>query len=107
MDEALQQGYDELGAWLSAPDFKSKVDALCGKVGNHSYFTRPYKSLREAWVLAEFAPLINAESERLNPVENSDADGYVKISGECRSVQIVWADRDDREICAEYKPGPG
>jgi hypothetical protein len=103
----LQQAYDELGVWLSALEFKRKVDALSAQVSSHSYFTRPYKSLREAWVLAAFARLINADSVRLNTVQDSDADGYVKISGTCRNVQIIWGDRDDRKIDDEYKPDPG
>jgi len=102
----LQQAYNGLGAWSSPHDFRCRVNALNDQVNNHSYFTKPFKSLREAWVLAEFARLISAESVRLDLVENSDADGYVKISSECHSVQITGADREGREICAEYKPGP-
>src|SRR6267142_1811401 len=104
--EALQQAYTDLEAWSSSPDFRRKVDALNAKVGNHFYFTRPFKSLREAWVLAEFARLINAENVRLNTMQDSEADGYIKISGKCHEVQITGADRPGRKICEEYKPGP-
>jgi hypothetical protein len=104
--EELQQAYTELESWSSPPDFQRQVDALNAKVGNHFYFTRPFKSLREAWVLAEFARLISAENVRLNTVQDSEADGYIKISGECHKVQITGADKPGRKICDEYKPGP-
>ena len=105
MDDPLQQTYIELGAWSSPLDFKRRVDSV--KVKSCDYWTsRRFNSLREAWVLAEFALLIKADRVRLNLTENSPADGYVKISGDCREVQITEALKPGREIGNEYKSGP-
>src|SRR5262249_27377042 len=104
----LTQAYDELGAWSPPLNFQRKVDALNARVKNCEYFAAGrFKSLREAWVLAEFARLINADSVRLNLVERSPADGYVKISGDCREVQITEADREERRRGDEYNPERG
>jgi hypothetical protein len=104
--DQLTQAYSELGAWSSPLDFQRKVDALNAQVKNCEYFSSGrFKSLREAWILAEFARLINADSVRLGLVENSLADGYVRISGDCREVQITEADRPGRKRGDEYKAG--
>jgi hypothetical protein len=104
--DELTQAYNELAVWSPPLDFQGKVDALSVRVKSCEYFPAGrFKCLREAWVLAEFARLINADRVRLNLVENSPADGYVKISGDCREeVEITEADREERRRGDEYNP---
>jgi hypothetical protein len=105
--DELKQARADLEVWLSPKDFGNKVEMLDQRVTSREHFvSTELKFLRDdAWVLAEFARLINAESVRLATETERFPDGYVKVSGNCLKIEITEADRPGRRRGDEYKPG--
>jgi hypothetical protein len=106
-DDELQKIRAELENWLPPNEFANKVEALDLRVASCERFSsHNFKFLRDdAWVLAQFARLINADGVRLVRQETEHfPDGYVKVSGQCWQIEITEADRPERKRGKEYKP---
>jgi hypothetical protein len=104
--DELKQARADLEGWLSPKDFGNKVEMLDRRITSSEHFiSTELKFLRDdAWVLAEFARLINADSVRLARETERFPDGHVKVSGNCLKIEITEADRKGRRRGDEYKP---
>jgi hypothetical protein len=105
-NDELRKIRAELEQWLPPEEFANKVDALDRRITSCKRFSsKDFKFLRDdAWVLAQFARLIKAESVRLVRQETEAfPDGCVKVSGDCLQIEITEADKPGRQRGKEYK----
>jgi hypothetical protein len=106
-DEELRKVRAELEDWLPPHEFARKVETLDRFTNDERFNSAKLKFLRDdAWVLAQFARLMKADSVRLvrRQTEGDADDGYVKIAGQCLKIQITEADRESRKRGKEYRP---
>jgi hypothetical protein len=89
--------------WQSPHDFSSTTLAICKRCLSRDYFNRPrLKFLHDAYVLAKFAKLKEAESVRLEAPADQWPDGFVKLQGQIYKVEVT-STHGGRKLGQEYR----
>jgi hypothetical protein len=86
----LQAGQEKLTIWQPSQQFRDTTESLCSRCRSSEYFNRPQlKFLHDAYVLAEFIRLEPVESVRLASRSDQWPDGFVKLQGRVRKIEIT------------------
>src|SRR4051794_10604615 len=95
----------DLEVCCSPREFERKVQLLEQKIESSQRFrSTELKFLRDdAWILAQFAVLKNAEKVRLAKKTERFPDGFVKVNGQLLNVEVTEADKPGRKRGDEYK----
>jgi hypothetical protein len=100
----LRDAHNSLSAWRSPSDFQTAVRALHRRTIRKVIFNNPrQKFLLDAWTLAKFAGREGVEKVRLAGPDDRFPDGYVRIAGERKNVEVTIADMPGRKMGDEYK----
>jgi hypothetical protein len=92
-----------LAAFQPVADFVQLTKTLCDRCNSEDWFNRPYlKFLHDAYVLAEFVSLAPVERVRLAGPSDRWPDGYVKIAGTTRNIEIT-STHGGRKLGKEYQ----
>jgi hypothetical protein len=99
MEDKLAQAHKQLSQWHSPADFIALVEEW-----SPDSVVQPRNSfLREAWVLAEFVKLTQANRVRLSDPDENWPDGYFDIDGTTKAVEITEAMELNRRRGDELK----
>lgn len=103
----LREAHSSLTVWRSPRDFHSAVSKLHELAPSEFLFNNPrHKFLLDAWTLAEFAVRLEAlEQVRLADVKDDWPDGYARIEGTIKNVEVTSAHLPGRRMGDEYKAG--
>lgn len=102
-DSELEAGQQFLTQWQSPQNFSSTTKTLCSRCKSAAYFNPPrLKYLHDAYVLAKFAKLQEVESVRLAAPSDQWPDGFVKLHGEIRNVEVT-STHGGRKLGEEYR----
>jgi hypothetical protein len=102
-DGELQAGQGKLTIWQPPKQFRDTTEGLCSRCRSSEYFNRPQlKFLHDAYVLAEFVRLQPVESVRLASRSDQWPDGFVKLQGRVRNIEITSA-HGGRKLGREYR----
>jgi hypothetical protein len=87
--------------WQSPDDFSNTTLAMCKRCRSADYFNRPrLKFLHDAYVLAKFARLQEADSVRLE--SDQWPDGFIKLQGETYNIEVT-STHGGRKLGQEYR----
>jgi hypothetical protein len=102
-DGELQAGQEKLTIWQPPKQFRDTTEGLCSRCRSSEYFNRPQlKFLHDAYVLAEFIRLQPVESVRLASRSDQWPDGFVKLQGRVRNIEVTSA-HGGRKLGREYR----
>jgi hypothetical protein len=102
-DVELQAGQEKLTIWQPSHQFRDTTEGLCSRCRSSEYFNRPQlKFLHDAYVLAEFIRLQPVESVRLARRSDQWPDGFVKLQGRVRKIEIT-STHGGRKLGREYR----
>jgi hypothetical protein len=106
-DGELDGGQQFLIEWRSPQDFSSKTQTMCRRCRSADYFNQPrLKFLHDAYVLAEFVKLKQAESVRLAAPSERWPDGFIKLQGQTYNVEVT-STHGGRKLGQEYRKVSG
>jgi hypothetical protein len=90
-------------------DFQAVVKALHRRTTSKVLFNNPrQKFLLDAWTLAEFAiRLKSADQAWLSGPDDQWPDGYVRVGGATKNVEVTIADMPGRKMGEEYRTDGG
>jgi hypothetical protein len=90
-----------LGRWQSPEDFSNTTLAMCKRCRSADYFNRPrLKFLHDAYVLAKFARLREADSVHLGA--DQWPDGFIKLQGKTHNIEVT-STHGGRKLGQEYR----
>ncbi len=102
-DNEIDDGLRLLARWQSPDDIKKMTDALCWRCQSSDYFNRPQLNfLQDAYVLAKFARLKEAESVRLAAPSERWPDGLMKLEGQIYNIEVT-STHGGRKLGQEYR----
>jgi len=102
-ESELDAGQQLLVQWQSPQDFSSATLAMCKRCLSADYFNRPrLKFLHDAYVLAKFAKLVEAETVRLAPPADLWPDGFIKLEGKIHNAEVT-STHGGRKLGQEYR----
>jgi hypothetical protein len=104
-DDELRAAHSTLTVPRPPRDFQAIVKALHRRTTSKVLFNNPrQKFLLDAWTLAEFAVLLkSADLAWLAGPNDQWPDGYVRVGGATKSVEVTIADMPGRKMGKEYR----
>jgi hypothetical protein len=101
--EEIDSGRVRLARWQSAEAFSGDAKSLCSRCRSADYFLQPQlKFLQDAYVLAKFARLRDAERVRLAGRNENWPDGFVKFGCETFNIEVT-STHGGRKLGDEYR----
>jgi hypothetical protein len=102
-DNVLDAGQLLLIRWQSPQAFSKTTLAMCRRCPSRDYFNRPrLKFLHDAYVLAKFAILIEAENVRLAAPSDQWPDGFVRLQDQIYNIEVT-STHGGRKLGQEYR----
>ncbi|NOJ48101.1 hypothetical protein [Bradyrhizobium archetypum] len=102
-DSELDAGQRLVIEWQSPQNFSDITNALCSRCKSAAFFNQPkLKYLHDAYVLAKFARLQNAESVRLAAASDQWPDGFIKFHGQIHNIEVT-STHGGRKLGEEYR----
>jgi hypothetical protein len=102
-DRELDDGQRLLIEWQPPQNFSDTTSALCSRCKSAAYFNQPQlKYLRDAYVLAKFVRLQNAESVCLAAPSDQWPDGFMKFHGQIHNIEVT-STHGGRKLGEEYR----
>jgi len=104
-DDELSAAHSTLTVPRPPRDFQAIVKALHQRTASKVLFNNPrQKFLLDGWTLAEFAVrLKSADQAWLSGPDDQWPDGYVRVGGATKSVEVTIADMPGRKMGKEYR----
>jgi hypothetical protein len=102
-DTELRDSREDLAQWRSPSAFQEIVDSLHERCPSREFKRPDTKFLLDAWILAEFVLHKDVDEVRLAPVSDQWPDGYLRIGGEIKNVEVTIALTEGRRMWAEYQ----
>jgi hypothetical protein len=104
-DSELTEAHNSLAIWRQPDDFRGLVNLLHRRTTSKIIFNNPrQKFLLDAWTLAEFAARLKAvEQVMLAGPKDRWPDGYVRIGGAAKNIEVTIALMPGRKMGEEYK----
>jgi hypothetical protein len=108
-DDELRAAHSTLTVPRPPRDFRAVVKALHRRTTSKVLFNNPrQKFLLDAWTLAEFAiRLKSADRAWLSGPGDQWPDGYVRVGGATKNVEVTIADMPGRKMGEEYRTDGG
>jgi hypothetical protein len=106
-DAELDAGLRVLVEWQSSQDFSTATQALCRRCQSSDYFNRPkLKFLHDAYVIAEFANLLDTHGVRLADPSDQWPDGFVRLQDRIYNIEVT-STHGGRRLGEEYRTVSG